>query len=392
MAHRRPAVTGLQVHARVEQGSFALDVRFAVAPGEVLGILGPNGAGKTTLLRALAGLTPLTAGSITIAERTLDDVDAGTFMAPELRPVGIVFQNYRLFPHLSVLDNVAFGPRSRGSGRAASREIAREQLHKLAIGELADSKPRTLSGGQAQRVALARALASDPGLLLLDEPLSALDAQTRLTVRAELRHHLTRYAGPTLIVTHDPLEAMVLADRLLVIEAGRVVQEGTPADVARRPATRYIAQLVGLNHYVGRLTSAGNVELDGGGRLIFAAGTDSPQTDRVLVAVRPAAISLHRSAPQDASPRNVWAGTVAGLELLTDRVRIQVAGNPPALVDVTPDAVAALDLVAGRKVWLSTKATDVDVYPHTGDWDDGRPSDDREAPVSRWPSVRHRRR
>lgn len=366
----------LQVRAELERGAFELDVDFGVAAGEVLGVLGPNGAGKTTLLRALAGLQPLTGGSIYLDARPLDDVSAGVFLPSEQRPVGIVFQNYRLFPHLSVLDNVAFGPRSRGVRRALARESARDQLERFGLAELARHKPQQLSGGQAQRVALARALAARPEVLLLDEPLSALDAQTRLAVRTELRAHLATFGGPTLIVTHDPLEAMILTDRLLVLERGRAVQSGSPADVARRPTTQYIAQLVGLNLYTGRHAAPGVVELDGGGTFAHAVGrpptavggadrADLDTDERVLVAVRPTAIALHTRRPQQASPRNCWRGRVTGVELLTDRVRIQVDGQPPALVDVTADAVAALDITAGRDVWLTAKATEVDVYADT---------------------------
>jgi molybdate transport system ATP-binding protein len=236
------------------------------------------------------------------------------------------------------------------------------------LAEFATRKPGQLSGGQAQRVALARALAAEPRLLLLDEPLAALDARTRLEVRAELRRHLTEFGGPTLLVTHDPLEAMVMTDRLLVIEDGRIVQEGSPAAVARRPATQYIARLVGLNLYAGR-RSGTSIALDGGGTLVAAASTtgDEPGAgSRVLLALRPSAIALHTEKPGHSSPRNVWPGRVAGLELLIDRVRVQVDGTPPALVDITPAAVAELDLTAGAPVWLSAKATDVETYPEPG--------------------------
>ncbi|HEX4017122.1 MAG TPA: ABC transporter ATP-binding protein [Frankiaceae bacterium] len=349
---------GLRVHGGVERGEFRLEVEFGVAPGEVLGVLGPNGAGKTTLLRALAGLVPLTNGSITLNELPLDDAASGTFLAPEERPIGLVFQNYRLFPHLNVRDNVAFAARAQGEGRKVAGAAADRWLGRLRLAEFAGRKPRQLSGGQAQRVALARALASEPGLLLLDEPLAALDARTRLEVRAELRRHLTDFPGPTLLVTHDPLEAMVMTDRLLVIEGGRIVQEGTPAAVARRPATQYIARLVGLNLYAGQRIGE-RVVLDGGGILFAADG----EAGRVLVALPPSTISLHTEKPLHSSPRNVWQGTIAGLELLIDRVRVQVDGAPPALVDITPAAVTELDLTAGAPVWLSAKATDLDTYP-----------------------------
>jgi len=353
-------VAGLVVAGAIERGAFRLDVDFAAAPGEVLGVLGPNGAGKTTLLRALSGLTALTSGRIALNGEELDNAADGVFIPPEKRPVGLVFQNYRLFPHLSVRDNVAFAPRSRGAGRATSRQVADEWVQRLGLGELTGRKSAQLSGGQAQRVALARALAAAPSLLLLDEPLAALDARTRLEVRSELRRHLAEFAGPTLLVTHDPLEAMVLTDRLLVIEDGRIVQEGSPAEVACRPATQYVARLVGLNLYAGTREGP-TVRLDGGGTLAAGVGPPNAST-RVLVAIRPTTITLHTNKPDHASSRNVWPGTVAGLELLTDRVRVQVTGTPSALVDITPDAVHELDLVDGSPVWLSAKATEIDVY------------------------------
>jgi molybdate transport system ATP-binding protein len=360
-------MTGLAVSGSVERGSFRLEVDFRVAPGEVLGVLGPNGAGKSTLLRALAGLIALSSGRISLDDTLLDEPVTNTFLSAEERPVGLVFQNYRLFPHLSVRDNVAFAARSTGVKKRPAGHRADEWLGRLGIRELGDRKPRQLSGGQAQRVALARALAAEPGLLLLDEPLAALDARTRLEVRAELRRHLADFPGPTLLVTHDPLEAMVMTDRLLVIEDGQIVQEGRPAEVARRPATQYIARMVGLNLYAGIRIDATTVALDDGGTLV--APPDSGEAcigARTLLALRPSAISLHTRQPGRASPRNVWTGTIAGLELLVDRVRVQVEGSPPALVDITPAAVAELDLTAGAEVWLSAKATDVDVYPEPG--------------------------
>ena len=359
---------GLTVNGAVERGDFILSLATTVEPGEVLGVLGPNGAGKSTLLRALAGLVPLTEGSIRLGGGVLDDAATDTWVAPERRPVGIVFQDYRLFPHLDVRDNVAFAPRSRGAGRAESRRAAQRWMDRLDLTALADRRPAQLSGGQAQRVALARALAADPSLLLLDEPLAALDARTRLDVRSTLRQHLADFAGPVLVVTHDPLEAMVLADRLLVIEGGRVVQEGTPASVARHPATDYVARLVGLNLYAGRLDSiSGEVSLDGGGRLVATLTPDAdPGDGRVLVALSPAAVSIHVTPLDHTSMRNVWRGRVAGLELLGDRVRLEVQAEPPAIVDVTPAAVADLGLERGSEVWLAAKATETVAYPETG--------------------------
>jgi molybdate transport system ATP-binding protein len=353
---------GLTFDAEVRRGSFTLAVSLVVPPGQVLGLLGPNGAGKSTLLSAVAGLTPVSAGHITLAGRVLDDAATGSFAEAAERPVGFVFQNYRLFPHLSVLENVAFSPRVRGTGRQAARAAAIQWIGRFGLTELAGRKPGQLSGGQAQRVALARALAGNPSLLLLDEPLSALDAGTRLDVQAELKRHLADFAGPCLLVTHDPLEALVLADRLVVIEGGRVVQDGTPAHVASQPATGYVARLVGLNLYAGQADGA-SVALAGGGTFIVP---DHGHRGEVLVAVRPSSVTVSTSPSRDSSARNTWPAEIAGLTLLADRVRLDLTGEPSALVDVIPAAVAELALDRGSRVWLSVKTTDLQVYPPPG--------------------------
>jgi len=350
---------GLAVEAEVRRGTFILGVSLTAPPGQVVGLLGPNGAGKSTLLSAVAGLTPVSAGRITLAGHVLDDADRGTFVEAAGRPVGFVFQNYRLFPHLTVADNVAFSPRARGLGRRAARSAAQHWLDRLGLADLAGRKPDQLSGGQAQRVALARALAGEPQLLLLDEPLSALDAGTRLDVQAELKRHLADFAGPCLLVTHDPLEALVLADQLIVLEGGRIVQQGTPQQVARRPGTEYVAKLVGLNLYVGRADGS-RVTLDAGGTFIVP---DQGQHGDVLLSVRPSAITVSSQHPQPSSARNTWTAKITGLTLLADRVRLDLDGDPPVLVDVTPAAVAELSLEPGSQVWLTVKATDLEVYP-----------------------------
>ncbi|HEV7205590.1 MAG TPA: ATP-binding cassette domain-containing protein, partial [Jatrophihabitans sp.] len=335
-----------------------LDVSLVAEPGEVVAVLGPNGAGKSTLLRAIAGLLALDDGTVRLGDRVLDDRRAGVFVEPQDRAVGVVFQDHRLFPHLRVLDNVAFGPRSRGTHRAQARANAATWLDRLGVGELARRRPRELSGGQAQRVALARALACDPGALLLDEPLAALDVQTRAEVQGELREHLGAFAGPTVIVTHDPIEALLLATRIVVLEEGRVVQEGTPTEITSRPLTPYVARLVGMNLYRG-VARAHTVELDGGGRLAAADALDG----RVLVALRPSAFTVHVEEPLRSSARNIWPARVESLAPLGDRIRVTARGAQLVTVDVTASAVAELGLGPGRGVWLSAKATDVTAYP-----------------------------
>ncbi|MFC9916137.1 ABC transporter ATP-binding protein [Streptomyces sp. NPDC127197] len=343
---------GLDAHLVVDRGPFRLDIALTAAPGDVVALLGPNGAGKTTALRALAGLAPLTAGHLRLDGTELDRTP------PESRPVGVVFQDYLLFPHLTALDNVAFGPRCHGATKAEARNQAAAWLDRMGLADHAGAKPRRLSGGQAQRVALARALATHPRLLLLDEPLAALDARTRLEVRAQLRRHLADFEAVAVLVTHDPLDAMVLADRLVVVEHGRIVQEGTPADIARRPRTDYVAQLVGLNLYKG--TAAGHtVHLDAGP----AITTTEDLTGPVFVAFPPGAVTLFRDRPTGASARNLWRCEVTGLETHGDQIRAALTGELPLTADLTTVAAAELDLHPGAPVWATVKAAQTHAYP-----------------------------
>ncbi|AKZ54483.1 Molybdenum import ATP-binding protein ModC [Streptomyces ambofaciens ATCC 23877] len=343
---------GLDARLVVDRGTFRLDVALTAAPGDVVALLGPNGAGKSTALRALAGLEPLTDGRLHLDGTPLDRTP------PESRPVGVVFQDYLLFPNLSALDNVAFGPRCGGASRAQARARATVWLERMGLADQADTKPRRLSGGQAQRVALARALATNPRLLLLDEPLAALDARTRLEVRAQLRRHLAEFEAVAVLVTHDPLDAMVLADRLVVVEDGRVVQEGGPADIARRPRTDYIARLVGLNLYRG--TADGHtVRFDSGPSVTTTEDLSGP----VFVAFPPGAVTLYGERPTGSSARNLWRCEVAGLETHGDQIRVDLTGELPLAADLTTVAAAELGLHPGAPVWATVKATQTHAYP-----------------------------
>ena len=338
-------------------GALALDMNLTIGEGEVVALLGPNGAGKTTLLRAIAGLVPIASGRIQLDGQVLEDAATGDYVPTEQRPIGVVFQDYLLFPHLSVLDNVAFGLRSRGTRPKEAAGKAAAWLDRVGLSSYARAKPNALSGGQRQRVALARALAPDPRLLLLDEPLAALDMTTRAEVRRDLKHHLASFPGLRLVVTHDPLEAAALADRLVVMENGRLVQTGSPAEVTEHPRSQYVADLVGVNLLRGQ-ADQGSVRLPGG-TVIAAAGAESGE---VFAVIHPRAVALHRQRPEG-SPRNVWRGRITGIELMGGRVRVRVDGEVPVVAEVTPAALRELGLEEGGEVWLSFKATEVGVYP-----------------------------
>ncbi|MFW5416148.1 ABC transporter ATP-binding protein [Nocardiopsis sp. CNT-189] len=347
----------LDARIAVDRGRFRLDARITAGPGEVVALLGPNGAGKSTALRALAGLQPLSAGRVLLEGRDI------TAEPVERRPIGVVFQDYLLFGHMSALENVAFGPRCRGAGRAEARAAAAALLADMGLEAYAHTRPRRLSGGQAQRVALARALAVHPRLLLLDEPLAALDAHTRVEVRAGLSRRLHDFDGAAVLVTHDPLEAMVLADRVTVLEGGGVVQEGPPAEVARYPRTDYVARLVGLNLYRGvRHGTSIEVEAADGGGGGPRIETASPGGGRVFAAFPPRAVALYREEPVG-TPRNVWRLRVEGVERFGDQVRVRLGGALPLSADITPAALAELSPEPGGEVWASVKATEVECYP-----------------------------
>ncbi len=369
----------LEADFRIRRGDFELDLELRADPGEVVALLGPNGAGKSTALRAVAGLVAIDEGHITllgggeagdggtvVLDRAGEGEGDDVFVAPERRRVGMVFQDHLLFPHLSVVQNVAFGLRAAGAPRRAARSAALEALERLGVAGLAQRRPTTLSGGQAQRVALARALVTNPRVLLLDEPLAALDAGTRDEVRRELRRVLGETHGVRLLVTHDPVDAYVLADRVVVLEEGRVVQAGTLAEVAARPRSRYVADLVGMNLIEGEVvagpTGDRGVVTAAGTRVVVAPDALDGVVGRVWVVIAPSAVALHRERPAG-SPRNAWRCTVADLDQRHGRVRVTLDGPVPLVAEVLTAALDELHLRPGEEVWAAVKATEVRVHP-----------------------------
>ena len=348
----------LSASIHLQLGTLDLQADLDVRPGELLALLGPNGAGKSTVLRCLAGLSPLDGGRITLDDTVLDDPAQGLFVEPEARSVGFVFQNYVLFEHMTVLENVAYGLRARRTPKAEARRIAGSWLERVGMDAYAQQKPPALSGGQAQRAALARALATDPRLLLLDEPLAALDAGTRGTVRRDLRRHLATFDGMRILVTHDPVDAYALADRVAILDAGRVVQTGTLAEVTAHPRSRYVADLVGVNLVAGTI-AAGVLTTAEGAHVVIAEDATGPS----FAVIRPHSIVLVRGAPTASSARNTWSGVVGDIDRLGERVRVGLDGVLPLTAEITVGALESLQLQPGDEIHASVKATDIEVYP-----------------------------
>ncbi|WP_405783325.1 ABC transporter permease [Streptomyces sp. NBC_00859] len=320
-------------------------------PGTTIAVVGENGAGKTTLLRAMLGLTDRAHATL-----RLGDTDV-TALPPHRRGVAWVPQDGALFPHLTALSNTAYGLRAHGTHKSEARTAAQQWLTRLGVGHLAHRKPAQLSGGQAQRVALARALAARPRLLLLDEPLAALDQTTRARVRHTLRTHLSGFGGVCLIVTHDPVEAVSLADRVLVLADGATLQDATPAEVTRNPRSPWVARLLGRNAWPGTTTADG-FRLTTGGSLVTAEAL--PAGSQALAIIAPEAVSLHQDRPAG-SPRNVWPGTVREITVAGSRLRVLITSDlvPDIVAEITPQAAADLGITDGAPVWCSVKATEI---------------------------------
>ena len=368
----------LELTARVHRREFTLDVSLSVARGEIVAVLGPNGAGKSTLLGVLAGLLRPDSGRVVLGGRVITDTGAGVHVPTHRRGVGLLAQQALLFPHLTALANVAFGPRCHGVARRAATERARRLLAGVDVGELAHRRPAQLSGGQAQRVALARALAGEPELLLLDEPLAALDIDSAPAMRGLLRR-VVRGAGPgdpgttALLVTHDVLDALVLADRVVVLTGGSIVEQGSTRDVLTRPRSPFAARIAGLNLVPGAAVAGGLRTADG--TTVSGQGTgEGLVAGAAAVAVfPPSAVAVFRERP-DGSPRNVVQVQLAGMEPRGEVIRLRgepVDGGPPWVsglaADVTPAAVADLGLAdalaPGARLWYAVKATEVQVHP-----------------------------
>ncbi len=337
---------------------FALDIHLTIEAGQTVALLGPNGAGKSTAVDLLAGLLPLDEGRISLGDRLLDDGER-VFVPPAKRQVGVVFQDYLLFDHMTVAENIAFGISAGGRSTADSITEAMRWAERFDLGDLANSKPPGLSGGQAQRVALARALATDPALLLLDEPLAALDVETRSTTRRLLGQHLQQFEGPRLLITHDPTDAFLLADRIFIMENGSITQSGTPYDIRTRPATSYGASVAGTNLMTGT-NSSGTLKLDEFDHLLQTS--DTGVSGEVLITIHPRAVALHPAQPHG-SPRNTWETVVEGIEPLGDTTRILLGAPLPISVDITPASTAALHLSIGTPIWASVKATEIAISP-----------------------------
>jgi molybdate transport system ATP-binding protein len=354
-------------HVQATVGARGFDVGLDLAPGETVAVLGPNGAGKSTLLNVVAGLLRPDSGRAEIDGKVLFDLDGGTrtWTAPHHRGTALLAQEPLLFPHLSALENVAFGPRSAGIARKTARETARKWLAAVDAADLESRRPAELSGGQAQRVAVARALAANPEVLLLDEPMAALDIHAAPLLRRLLKKVLA--GRRAIIITHDVLDALMLADRVIVLEAGKIAEEGPTRQVLQRPRSRFAAGLAGLNLIPGTLTATGIRTAEGlevAGHQDEDAFPDGTWPSGMagqpgVAAFPPSAVSVFLTDAHG-SPRNSFPVTITDLEQHGDQIRVRAGGMS---ADITPAASADLGLAPGTTVYFVIKAATVAVYP-----------------------------
>jgi molybdenum ABC transporter ATP-binding protein len=332
--------------------------------GGTMALVGPSGAGKSTVIRSIAGLTRPVAGRISISGEAVFDAERRIDLPAEDRAVGVVFQDYALFPHLSVRSNVAFGPRSRGLRRAAALRRADTWLERLQIEALGPRRPGTLSGGERQRVALARALAAEPRILLLDEPMAALDAATKGVVAAELASALREAALPTLLVSHDFADVVGLADRIAVMESGHIVQVGAPEELLEAPASSFVAAFTGVNYFAGTAARRGDmteVRADAGAAVFLSVDAALGAVGAVVL---PWDVSLS-AAPPEGSALNVLTGPIRRIAVLGNRARVTVGSSPPVVAEVTEGSVRRLGLRPGVSVVATWKATGTRLVPRS---------------------------
>ena len=358
-----PSLGALDLRATLDERG--IDLELQVQPGEVIALLGANGAGKSTLLSLISGLIRPDTGRIILDDQTLVDVEQRVWVPSHRRGVVLLAQQALLFPHLTAAANVAFGPRSKGSSR---KDAGTEAVHWLAAvdaTEFADRRPVQLSGGQAQRIAIARALAADPALLLLDEPMAALDVAVAPALRQLLRKVLRDAGRTALLVTHDLIDALSLADRVVVLDAGRIVEDGPTRTVLARPRSGFAARIAGVDLITGTAATHGLLTPDG----VRIQGILDPTcaTGQNAVAVfSPAAVAVHLTPPTG-SPRNHLAVTITELEPRGELIRVHAAdttgGTSDLIADITAAAAADLDLVPGKHVHYAIKATEVQIYP-----------------------------
>jgi molybdate transport system ATP-binding protein len=347
-----------------------LEVEFSVSAGEVLAVLGPNGAGKSTALHVIAGLVRPDEGLVRLGDRVLTDIGAGVNVATHDRRVGLLLQDPLLFPHMSVAANVAFGPHSRRrmsrSARAEQRATALRWLREVDAEQFADRKSRQLSGGQAQRVAIARALAAQPDVLLLDEPLTGLDVAAAAAIRAVLRNVVTRGGCAVILITHDLLDVFTLADRVLVLESGKIAEIGPVADVLSAPRSHFGARIAGINLVNGTIGPDGALHARSGDHWHGIPAQELGGGQDAIAVFPPTAVAVYRDAPHG-SPRNRVELTVAELGIRGSAVLVraqeQADGAPGLAAEITVDAASELRLTPGENVWFSVKAHEVALYP-----------------------------